>query len=97
MCLDGLRWGSLSRVPRRSRSVSGASAFRFRIGEPHRPQKHRRFPGEDSHSLSSADPAINRNAAAGMEALLANAAPDAFRHWLQWQFVIGPISASISY
>ena len=97
ICLDGLIPGSVSKVPKRSRIFSGCASLRLRIGEPQRPQKHRRFPGEDSHSFSSSAPATNRNEAAGIVAPVPKDAPDAFRHWPQWQLLIELIPASISY
>ena len=97
ICLDGLTPGSVSKVPKRSRIFSGWASLRLRIGEPHRPQKHRRFPGEDSHSFSSPAPVTNRNEAAGIVAPVPNAAPDAFRHCPQWQLLTAFSSASISY
>src|SRR5215471_9153168 len=97
MCLEGLTRGSVSRVPKRRRTVSGLASCRFSIGEPHRPQKQRFTPGEDSHSLSNSAPVRKQKAADETEALLAKAAPEALRHWLQWQLVTGPSSASISY
>src|SRR3989304_6041503 len=97
MCLEGLTPGSVSRVPRRRRGVSGRASLRFKIGEPHRPQKHRRLPGEDSHSFNNSSPARNLNEAVGIVAPVPNAAPDAFRHWPQWQLLTALSSASISY
>jgi hypothetical protein len=76
--------------------VSGFESVRLRIGEPQRPQKQRRFPGDDSHSLSKSPPEVKRNAAAETDALVAKEAPDDLRHWLQWQLVIGPTSPSTS-
>src|SRR3972149_1208367 len=97
MCLEGLTPGSVSRVPRRRRRVSGRASLRFKIGEPHRPQKHRRLPGEDSHSFNISSPTRNLNEAAGIVAPVPNAAPDAFRHWPQWQLLTALSSVSISY
>src|SRR4030095_6761210 len=97
MCLAGLTPGSVSKVPKRSRIFSGCASLRLRIGEPQRPQKHRRFPGADSHSFNSSAPATNRNEAAGIVAPVPKDAPDAFRHCPQWQLLIELIPASISY
>jgi hypothetical protein len=97
ICLEGLIPGSVSKVPKRRRIFSGCASLRLRIGEPQRPQKHRRFPGEDSHSFISSSPATNRNEGAGIVAPVPNAAPDAFRHWPQWQLLTDVSSPSISY
>jgi hypothetical protein len=70
--------------------------LRLKIGEPHRPQKHRRFPGEDSHSFNSSSPATDRNEAVGIVAPVPKDAPDAFRHWPQWQLLIDVSLALIS-
>src|SRR4030065_436272 len=77
MCLEGLTPGSVSRVPRRRRRISGRASLRFKIGEPHRPQKHRRLPGEDSHSFNNSSPTRNLNEAVGIVAPVPNAAPNA--------------------
>ena len=97
ICLDGLTPGSVSKVPNRRRIFSGCASLRLRIGEPHRPQKHRRLPGEDSHCLSNSSPATKRNEAAGIVAPVPKEAPDALRHWPQWQLLTDFSAAWISY
>jgi len=83
MCAVTATPGSVSNVPRRRRSRSGLSAYRFSRGEPQRVQKRRNWPGEDSNSPTRLSPDRKRNASAEREALVVNEAPEAFRHWTQ--------------
>ena len=55
------------------------------------------LPRRDSHSFINSSPATNRNEGAGIVAPVPNAAPDALRHWPQWQLLTDVSSASISY
>ena len=86
-----------SRHPSRRRSMSGLSATRFMIGEPHFPQKIRACPGEDSNSRRSACPERKRKLLDRTEPFVANSAPDAFRHSLQWQRAIAKSGPWASY
>jgi hypothetical protein len=70
--------------------------LRLMIGEPQRPQKQRKFPGDDSHSLMNSAPETNRNEAAGIVAPVEKADPEALRQRLQWQWLTFSSLPSIS-
>jgi hypothetical protein len=70
---------SRSSVPSRIRMWSGSFATRANTGDPHREQKHRRAPGEDSYSDINCSPAITRYRSSGIRALAENAVPLARR------------------
>ena len=62
--------------------------------EPHRVQKIRNFPGEDSNLPSSSSPLVHENLSRGTPASEEKAAPCALRQDSQWQWRIGPSGAS---
>ena len=84
MFATGRTPGSPSRFPRRTR-MRPAAGMRPHTGEPHREQKARKLPGEDSYSERRSLPVVIRNSLSPTEAFVANAVPVARRHIEQWQ------------
>jgi hypothetical protein len=54
-------------------------------GDPHRRQKCRCFPGDDSYPATDSAPDVQRDRSGSMIPQVANAAPWAFLHIEQWQ------------
>lgn len=64
--------------------------------EPHREQKHRARPGEDSYRATSSVPEVQRNCPGSTIAHVTNAAPCDFLHIEQWQCPVLPNVPAIS-
>ena len=96
MCAAGFVSGSESSVPRRSLTSSGLAAIRLIRGEPQRVQKQRNWPGDDSNLPTRDSPSTKRKSLVGTDAFVAKEAPEAFRHWPQWQWTLGPSLPLIS-
>jgi hypothetical protein len=69
--------------PTLMRSTPGKEARELKMGEPHRWQNTRFFPGEDSYCANRLSPRTSRNAFELIGELAANGAPCALRHC--WQ------------
>ena len=84
MCTFGCCVIGVSRQPIRSIMVpvAGRSAT---IWEPHREQKNRVLPGEDSKPFNRLSPLVQRNRSRGTLVTVENAEPCAFRQVTQWQ------------
>lgn len=64
--------------------------------DPHREQKYRVLPGEDSKPFSKSSPLVQRKRSRGTLVTVEKAEPCVLRQGRQWQCTIGPGLASTS-
>ena len=92
-CISTRRPGSVSSVPSRNPSSSGAASLRLYRGEPQQPAKKRCTPGLDSQLERRSCPESNASASAFTAAVVPKLEPECLRQRQQWQWVTGPISS----
>ena len=85
----------VSRQPSRSSTTGCATRSAIRC-EPHRVQKRRNLPGEDSNAPSSSLPRVQRNFSRGTAVTDEKAAPCVLRQVWQWQCTMRSSGASAS-
>src|SRR5438105_1566863 len=84
-CQAGCTGSGSLMSPARIRTTPGTDVRRLYKGDPHRLQKSRCLPGDDSYDFSNCSPASKRKADAATGMFAANGPPCALRHWTQWQ------------